>query len=223
MGIKIEDDNIGYPLRDEWKEKDARYSGESLIIDGHHVMERWETPYMRMLSDIVTSNGGNTLEVGYGMGISASFILKSNVARHTVVECHPDVLRICRKRHAKEIESGRLRVLDGFWEDVTPKLPDSSFDGILFDTYPLSDGKGTRPQEVGRNHFPFFKEAYRLLKNDGAFTYFSDEERDFSDEHLRLLEKAGFKSAESRICRVKPPEGCMYWSSDTILAPVVRK
>ena len=156
MGIKIEEDNLGYPLRKDWKEKNARYSDESLIIDGHHVMERWETPYMRMLSDIVTSNGGKTLEVGYGMGISASFILQSEVKEHTIVECHPDVLNSCRKRHANDIESGRLKVLEGFWEDVTPKLADESFDGVLFGTYPLSDENGKPAEEVGRNHYPFF-------------------------------------------------------------------
>lgn len=222
MGIRIEDENVGYPLRGEWKEKGAKYSDESLIIDGHHVMERWETPYMRMLSDIVTSGGGKTLEVGYGMGISASFILKSEVEEHTIIECHPDILEICRRRHAAEIESGRLKVLEGFWEDVTDALPGGYFDGILFDTYPLSDGSEPAG-EVGRNHFPFFGEAYRLLKKDGVFTYFSDEERDFSERHLGLLEEAGFKSIESRICRVSPPEGCMYWSSKTILAPIIRK
>ena len=54
------------------REGDAR--GEMLIIDGHPVMEQWEKPYMFKLGEVATRNGGCVLEVGFGLGLSATSI-----------------------------------------------------------------------------------------------------------------------------------------------------
>ncbi|OGZ66142.1 MAG: hypothetical protein A3C58_00655 [Candidatus Staskawiczbacteria bacterium RIFCSPHIGHO2_02_FULL_34_10] len=96
-------------------------------------------------------------------------------------------------------------------------MPDKYFDGILFDSCPLD-------KEVEFfQFFPFFKEAFRLLKDDGVFTYFSDEPLKVSKSHIEKLEKAGFKNIKFDICRVKPPKDCLYWKHNTIIAPIIKK
>ena len=181
-------------------------------------MQAWERPYMKSLAEIATSKGGNILEVGYGMGISAGFIQKSKkIKTHTVIECHPLIIQSAKDTFKNEIKNGRFILREGFWEDITKKIPSKYFDGILFDSCPLD-------KEVEFfQFFPFFKEAFRLLKDDGVFTYFSDEPLRISDNHMKELKRAGFQSVNFKICKVKPPKDCIYWKHNTIIAPIIKK
>ena len=211
---------IGFPRRkEEWAKAPAVYDDHSLRIAGHPVMEDWEIGYMQKLAQIASSNHGTVLEVGYGLGLSAKALQSNGIDVHYVIECHPDVVTKCVQDFHQAIAENRMHVLSGFWEDVTSLLPGESFDGILFDTYPLSE------EQIHSNHFWFFEEAYRLLKPGGIFTYYSDEATNFSDLHLAKLKAAGFKKKNIRyeICKVNPPKNCEYWQEKTILAPIVRK
>lgn len=209
--LKIGFDN----LRETWTHLPASYTSDTLTIAGHPVMERWEDSYMRELARIACSQGGRVLEVGFGMGISARYIQQYPILEHVIIEANNEVAEQGLKfgAHAKQ----PVTVLKGFWEKVTPTLPAESFDGILFDTYPLT------AEEIHQNHFWFFNEAFRLLKPGGVLTYYSDEIGQFSPGHLEALKNAGFTDIEGVICPVNPPPGCKYWTSRTILAPIITK
>lgn len=202
----------------DWVKTDPIFTEKDLLIKNYQVMQRWEDGYMKSLAAIVTSRGGDVLEVGFGLGISAGYIQKSKkINTHTVVECHPAVIASAKLKFAKELKSGRMKLLEGFWEDVTPNLPAKSFDGIFFDSCPLDSGVEFF------QFFPFFQEAFRLLKDDGIFTYFSDEAKDISKEHMKQLTDAGFKNIQFKICKVYPPKTCEYWKHNTIVSPLVKK
>lgn len=205
-------------VRKNWLEFQPEFKSKELLINSYQVMQRWEDGYMKSLAAVATSKGGEVLEVGFGMGISAGYIQShKNIKRHTVIECHPVVIASAKKMFAKQLKSGRMRLFEGFWEDVTPKLKDKSFDGILFDSCPLDSGVEFF------QFYPFFKEAYRLLKDDGIFTYFSDEAKTISKEHRDLLKKAGFTDIKFKLCGVHPPKTCEYWKHDTIVTPIIKK
>lgn len=211
---------IGFPTaQEQWAESLAIYDEHTLRIAGHPVMEDWEQGYMDTLGAIAAYNGGRVLELGYGMGLSSTAIQSHNIQTHIVIECHPDVIRKCVSDFRPAFDNGKMHLYSGFWQDVTPTLASDSFNGILFDTYPL------REEEIHGQHFWFFREAYRLLKPGGILTYYSDEATNLSKPHLQKLVDAGFRERDISIevCPVNPPADCEYWQAPTIVAPIVRK
>lgn len=209
---------IGFVAKQEWNEAPAEFDEHTLRIAGHPVMEDWETSYMKRLAEIASFRGGSVLELGYGMGISAGFIESNpDVDSHCVIECHPDVAAKALIDFRDSVDKSRFHLLSGFWQDITPKLADGSFDGILFDTYPLTE------EEVHSNHFWFFEEAHRLLKKGGILTYYSDEAENFSTKHLLKLKEAGFHDINFEVCKVDTPEDCEYWQHDTMIAPIITR
>jgi guanidinoacetate N-methyltransferase len=209
---------IGFPTKAEFLKNHAIYTRNALKIAGHEIMERWETKYMKKLASIACKNCGKVLEVGFGMGISSHFIqLDKKIKEHIIIEAHPEVCNYARKMFKHEVQKNKIKLINGFWENVTPKMKASSLDGILFDTYPLKE------KEIHKNHFSFFKEAHRLLKKGGILTYYSDESKEFSKEHITKLIDAGFSKILFKSCEVEPPKGCMYWRRKTIIAPMIIK
>jgi len=203
--------------KEDWKDAKADFSDKDLKIFGYAVMEDWETPYMKDLADIAASGGGVVLELGFGMAISAKFIQQHNIKRHIIIEANHDVAE--KAREFAKTAPHSVEVLEGFWEEVIDKVPDGSVDGILFDTYPLTD------KELYQNHFFFFPFAYKKLKSGGVFTYYSDEIKKFGKVHLEKLQEASFKerNIKYRLCKINPPKDCEYWKANTILSPIIIK
>lgn len=198
-----------------WKDAPAILSKTQLEIEGHSIMEDWERPYMKELAETVAYNGGRILEVGFGLGISAEYIQKHNIKEHVVIEANYQVFQ--KLLEFKANFGQKISPIFGFWQEIVSKLESKSFDGILFDTYPLNKN------EIHANHFPFFIHAYRLLKKGGIFTYYSDEISDYSENHYKKLHSAGFSKIKSKICNVNPPESCLYWTEKSILVPIITK
>ena len=78
----------------------------------------------------ICENGGDILEIGFGMGISAGYMHSHSISTHTIIENHPDVIP-----KAKEWANGKsnVTVITGSWYDVKDSL--STYDGIFYDTY----------------------------------------------------------------------------------------
>ncbi|MBP0019669.1 MAG: class I SAM-dependent methyltransferase [Cyanobacteria bacterium SBLK] len=213
----------------DWNNASAEYSeeDEKLTILGHPVMERWETPYMKELAAIATSNRGRVLEVGFGMGISASFVQSFPILEHTIIEANEGVFQ--RLLEFQKTATQKVTPLLGMWEEVVPTLPDGSFDGILYDTYPIAE------EDLHTHQFRFLKHAYRLLKPDGIITYcnltswgnlksqYPDDRKLFEQTQIPYLQKAQFSRFDMKIVRVDPPSDCQYYKFKTILAPIIQK
>lgn len=99
------------------------------------IMDQAETLLMEEFAKIVTTNGGDILEVGFGLGISASFIYNSNIKSYTCIEIHPDIYRNALT-WAKD--KSNVKIILGDWYEVIPTLKDK-FDGIFMDTFEYSN------------------------------------------------------------------------------------
>lgn len=202
-------------MRNVWADAPIAINDTELKILGHPVMEAWETPYMHRLAEIATSRGGKVLELGFGMAISASAIQSHSIQEHWVIEANKDVAKRAAE-WAKTTAKSHVEIRNGFSWDVSPTLPDGTFDGILYDTYPLSHGA------ANRHHLDFFKEAARLLKPGGIFTYFCPESVDISEDEKAMLREVGFDVSTEQV-PVPTPDDCQYWRAKTIVAPTCVK
>ena len=137
------------------------------IIDenGNIIMMSWEDPVMKKHAEIICSNGGDILEIGFGMGISAAHIQNQDIKSHTIIEIHPEVARRARE-WAKDKPT--VIIIEADWYDVIDDL--KTYDGIFYDA------------ELDPNMRKFSKYATeKLLKKDGIFSFYNTITGEMSD------------------------------------------
>jgi len=220
----------------QWVTQSADYDGavigegDRLDIDGHPVMQRWETPYMGDLAKVATSLGGRVMEVGFGMGISATAIQSYPIEEHIVLEANAGVFE--RLGKFAQVSPHKVTAIGpGLWQDTLPTVADNSVDGILYDTYPLNK------EEQHVHQFDFIGQAFRTLKPGGILTYcnltslgvlryqYDSWEELFEKTQLPYLLKCGFRESDIsfEIAAAAPDADCEYYQHNTALVPICRK
>jgi len=132
------------------------YEKDILLNPDFHdykVMMEWEKPYMEALINRLQPSG-DVLEVGFGLGYSASQIQKYNIKSHTIIESNLDVL-IKAKEWAKK-QPNKVIIIEGDWQKTLSSL--GKFDSFFFDDAPSKE----YPDVLDIRVYDFF---YRVLRN----------------------------------------------------------
>jgi len=94
------------------------------------VMMSWEAPIMEKSAEFVCQNGGDILEIGFGMGIASDYIQSHSPTSHTIIELHP---QIAERARAWASDKPNVTIIEGDWIEEIDSL--GNFDGIFFDTW----------------------------------------------------------------------------------------
>ena len=157
------------------------------------VMMDWEDDIMKASADYVCENGGDILEIGFGMGIAADYIQANSITSHTIVENHPQIIE-----KAKSWANGKsnVTIVEGDWYDIKDSL--STYDGIFYDTYGEDDWS------------KFAQELSSLTKSGTRVTWWNNNPSATTIHDI--------DGVEYTIISVDPPENS-YFNSTTYYLP----
>ena len=156
------------------------------------VMMEWEKPYMKKLVKNLKPKG-DVLEIGFGLGYSASEIQKYNIKSHTIIE--PAVIKDLKFWSKKQ--KHKVNIVKGYWQKELKNL--GKFDSIFFDDAPNNVYKDV-------NNVRIYKFIYELLNNhvnkNARLTWFCVEPIHFLC-HPSL-------SWDINVCKINVPKNCNY-------------
>jgi len=217
--------------RARWVAEREALTEDRLDIEGHPVMQRWETPFMNKLAEVSCRKGGRVVEVGFGMAISATAIQAFPIDEHIILEANGDVFKRLEE-FADGAPSKVTPMGPDLWQNTLSSIADESVDGILYDTYPLNK------EEQHIHQFEFLKLARRILRPGGIMTYcnltslgvlkheYATWEELFEQTQKPHLLAAGYHEDEIigvESFPVTPTADCEYYSHDTAMVPIIQK
>lgn len=161
--------------------------GKDVLLKDHlQVMMEWEKPYMEACIETLKPTG-DVLEIGFGLGYSATAIQKFHPKSHTIIECDANVLKKA-KAWAKQYPN--VTILEGTWQEILPTL--GKFDSVFFDDYsPFSQEeieqlkKDTENYQKLTNETDSLRDSITQLLQNFRNIKFSDEDLTKFTGHLK--------------------------------------
>ena len=102
-------------------------------LDNYQTMMSWEKPYMEKCVEVLKPHG-DVLEIGFGMGYSATAINKYPLRSYTVLEKDEQVIKKFNKWKLKQ-KNKNIKLIKGLWQYTVPYL-NKKYDCIFFDDSP---------------------------------------------------------------------------------------
>ena len=192
------------------------YGKEILLQDNkNQVMMEWEKSYMEACIDKLQPKG-DVLEIGFGMGYSATQIQKYNPKSHTIIEMNPIVIKRLKK-WAKDYDN--IIIVEGTWQKEIHNL--GKFDEIFIDDYPLKEPENNLDRKVISERLFLFLDICRYShskSNTKISAYIHDPKAEFKK---RMDDNSNYSYVEHFI-NINVPDNCNYYRDNKGIIPIIR-
>jgi len=196
-------------------------TGKEILCDEsekHQIMMEWEKPYMEKSIEMLNPFG-KVLEIGFGMGYSASKICSfKEVTEYNVIECNPNVWNKFNKFKEQQNDIRpdlQINLIKGRWEDVLETT--GIYDNIYFDDYVLDENPSAYIYSFTRLN----KFLYKILKNHtkiGSKISFYSTTNNYDIYHKLKCIRINIDEYP-----IKIPENCNYARGDKMYIPIFTK
>ena len=193
------------------------YGKEILLQDNkHQVMMEWEKPYMEACIGKLQPKG-DVLEIGFGMGYSATQIQKYKPKSHTIIEMDPLAIKRLKK-WARNYDN--INIVEGTWQKEIHKL--GTFDEIFFDDYPLQEPKNDLEKKISSERFFMFLDICRY-SHSKPYTKISAYIHDPDRKFKQRIDENIYYSYEEHYFDIDVPDNCNYYRDNKGIIPIITK
>ena len=196
--------------------KTDEYGKEILLQDNkHQVMMEWEKSYMEACIDFLKPKG-DVLEIGFGMGYSATQIQKYKPKSHTIIEMDPTVIKRLKK-WAKNYDN--IIIIEGTWQKEIHNL--GKFDEIFFDDFPLKEPKNLLEKKLLAERFPMFLDICRY-NHSKTTTKISAYVHDPDGIFKQRMHENPYYSYKEYFMDIDLPDNCNYYRDNKGIIPIIK-
>jgi hypothetical protein len=181
----------------------------------HQIMMEWEKPYMEKSIELLNPFG-KVLEIGFGMGYSATKICSlEDVTEYNVIECTPVVWEQFEKFKNEQLilrPNLIINLIKGRWEDVLRTT--GIYDCIYFDDYCLDTNK----MIIGDRGTDFLQKALKSHTKIGSrISMYSGVDCSLIYKTINCI------NVECVEYKIYIPENCLYAKGDKMFIPIFTK
>jgi hypothetical protein len=182
----------------------------------HQIMMEWEKPYMEKSIELINPFG-KVLEIGFGMGYSATKICSfKDVEEYNVIECTPIVWEQFNKFKSEHLilrPDLKINLIKGRWEDVLSTT--GIYDCIYFDDYSLDTNKMIISDDRGTD---FLQKVLKTHTKIGSrISLYS------AVDCSQLYKNINCIKVEYVEYNIDIPENCVYAKGDKMYIPIFTK
>lgn len=180
----------------------------------HQVMMEWEKPYMEKCIQRLNPFG-SVLEIGFGLGYSATKICEfEGITEYTVIECSPVVwpkFEEWKKEQILKRPELKINIIKGRWQDVLDIA--NIYDTIFFDDY-------MDEENINESKGRFYNFLIQIVKNHVKIGTRMSLYSTCEIKHP-IIDAISCISIENMEYKIDIPQSCNYAKGDKMYLPII--